>query len=228
MGYRTIVEEMNHEIIVNKSRFIGYVKPIASEEEAVEFIEQIKKKHWDATHNVPVYVLGENYTTQRYSDDGEPSGTAGVPVLEMLKKEHITDVVVVITRYFGGIKLGTGGLVRAYTQAAKETLNAVGVVDVDRYSLMSITCDYSAHGKIQNHLMNAYYMIENTVFQDVVRLTVYHKPEDEECFKKELMELTSGQADLSHVRDDMLAVEGKTYQVISEVESEVLDENVNK
>jgi len=123
-NYRTIHEYGVHEIIINKSRFIGYAKPVESEEDAIKFIEEIKFKHKDATHNVLAYVIGQNNNIQRYSDDGEPSGTAGIPILEVLKKENLRNVVVVVTRYYGGVKLGTGGLVRAYIKGAKIALEA--------------------------------------------------------------------------------------------------------
>lgn len=118
-SYRTIYEYGCDEFTEERSRFIGYAKPINSEEEAVEFVDEIKKKHKDATHNVWAYTVGPTMNIQRYSDDGEPQGTAGIPALEVIKKEDLRDVVVVITRYFGGIKLGAGGLVRAYTRGAK-------------------------------------------------------------------------------------------------------------
>ena len=122
--YKTLAKAGSDEIIIEKSRFIGYCAPVSSEEEALEFIEKIKKKHYDATHNVFAYVVGLDNNIQRYNDDGEPSGTAGVPILEVIKKEDLRNVVIVVTRYFGGIKLGTGGLIRAYTKGAKIALDA--------------------------------------------------------------------------------------------------------
>lgn len=214
MNYRTILNDAEHEIVVKKSRFIGHVKPINSEEEAQAFIEEIKKKHWNARHNVPVYVLGHKYDLQRYSDDGEPSGTAGIPILEMLKKEHITNIAVVITRYFGGIKLGTGGLVRAYTQSAKETLQKVGVVDVEEYTLLSIICDYSLHGKIQNFIMNDYYIVESTEFKENVVMRVYCKPADSVGVTQEMMEISNGLARVTKIRNDVLAVKEKEYIIV--------------
>lgn len=214
MDYRTILEDISGEISVNKSRFIAYIKPITTEIEATDFIEMIKKKHWDATHNVPVYVLGENYTTQRYSDDGEPSGTAGIPILEMLKNERITNVVVVVTRYFGGVKLGTGGLVRAYTSATKTALENAGVVDVEDYALMALKCDYVLHGKIQNFIMNEEYILESTVFQENVLMNVYCKARENEIFLNKVIEISNGQAEIEFVRNDLLAVNESGYQVV--------------
>ena len=128
-NFRTIHDYGCDEIIINKSKFIGYASPINSEDEAIEFINQIRKKHSDATHNVYAYVYGDNNSIQRYSDDGEPSGTAGMPVLNVIKLEDLRNVVVVVTRYFGGVKLGAGGLVRAYTKGAKIGLDNGIIVD---------------------------------------------------------------------------------------------------
>lgn len=213
MLYRTILGELSEEIIVNKSRFIAYIRPITTEDEAVEFIDFIKKKHWDATHNVPIFVLGENYTTQRYSDDGEPSGTAGIPVLEMLKKEKITNVVIVITRYFGGVKLGTGGLVRAYTASAKSVLDK-GLVDVEEYILTSIKCSYVLHGKIQNFIMNGEYLVEDTKFQENVEMFVYCRTLEFEMFNKNIVEISNGQIEVDQINKELLAVNNDGYIIV--------------
>ena len=130
VNYRTVFKYGQDEFIVKKSRFIGYCAPIKSEGEALEFIGKIKSKHRDATHNVYAYVLGDTSNTQRFSDDGEPSGTAGIPVLEVIKKEDLRNIIVVITRYFGGIKLGGGGLIRAYTKGAKLGIEAAKIITI--------------------------------------------------------------------------------------------------
>ena len=140
--YKTVEIENCDEFVEKKSRFIGYVKPVRTQQEAVDFISSIKSKHWDATHNVYAYVLREN-NIQRYSDDGEPSGTAGVPVLDVLKKEGLTDVCCVVTRYFGGILLGGGGLVRAYSHSAKIAVDAAGVAEMCSWSECKIQSDYT-------------------------------------------------------------------------------------
>ncbi|MED4161661.1 YigZ family protein, partial [Halalkalibacterium halodurans] len=127
-SYYTVKESGIHEISIQKSRFIAHLSRATSEEEAIEFIEQIKKEHWNATHNCSAYLIGENDQVQKANDDGEPSGTAGVPMLEVLKKRRLKDTVAVVTRYFGGVKLGAGGLIRAYGSAVSEGLNAIGVV----------------------------------------------------------------------------------------------------
>ena len=120
--YKTVFESGESTIIIEKSKFIGYSRHVETEEDALTFINEIKKKNKDATHNVSAYILGEKMNAQKYSDDGEPSGTAGIPILELMKKEELTNSAIVVTRYFGGIKLGAGGLVRAYSKSAKSTL----------------------------------------------------------------------------------------------------------
>lgn len=194
--YKTLLKYAHAEEIINKSKFIGYAKPIKSEEEATEFIEKIKKKHWNATHNVPVYLIGDNNEIQRYSDDGEPSGTAGVPILEMLKKEEIKNVVVVVTRYYGGIKLGTGGLVRAYTSAAKLAIKEAEIVEKVINNEYLIRIDYTLHGKIQNELINGEYIIKDTVYDDKVNIYVYCKPGESDKLISKITDISSAQAEI--------------------------------
>ena len=140
-SYKTVKHMATDEIVEKRSRFIADVKPVETEEEAVAFLEEIKKKYWDARHHVYAYILEEN-NIQRYSDDGEPAGTAGVPVLDMIKKEGLTNLIVVVTRYFGGIKLGAGGLVRAYSKSVLETLSIAEIVDMELYEIFSFTFEY--------------------------------------------------------------------------------------
>lgn len=197
MAYKTVLNEADDIIFIEKSKFIGYIKPVETEAEAVAFIEQIKKKHWDATHNVPVYVLGEKYEIQRYSDDGEPSGTAGVPVLDMLKKENITNVCIVMTRYFGGVKLGTGGLVRAYTQTAKIALEAGEVVTKSSYLQFDVGFEYHYHGKILNAISDIdEVIVADTVFTDRVSMNLFVEPCCWESVREKLVELTFGNMDI--------------------------------
>ncbi len=211
--YKTLFEYGEAEDIINKSRFIGYAKPVNSEEEAIEFIEKIKKKHKDATHNVPAYVIGLNNEIQRYSDDGEPSGTAGVPILDMLKKEEIKNTVVVVTRYFGGIKLGTGGLVRAYTKAAKLAINEAKVVEKAFYKLFLIRLDYTLHGKVQNEIMNSEHIIKDTVYDDKVNMYVYCRPSDIDFFLNTIINLTSDKAQIEEKEEVYLTLlDGKIVE----------------
>ncbi len=194
IDYKTLLSFGEAEEVINKSKFIGYAMPINSEQQALDFIEKIKKKHWNATHNVPVYLLGEKNEIQRYSDDGEPSGTAGIPILEMLKKEEIKNVVIVVTRYYGGIKLGTGGLVRAYTNAAKLAINEAKVVERVVNELFLIRIDYTLHGKVQNELVNGEYIIKETTYDDKVNIFVYCREELSNKFVSRITDVSNGKA----------------------------------
>ncbi|MBY2229818.1 YigZ family protein [Clostridioides difficile] len=191
-NYRTLHEFGTDEIMIEKSIFIGYAKPIKSEEEALEFINEIKKKHKDATHNVWAYTVGKNMNIQRYSDDGEPQGTAGIPTLEVIKKEDLRDVAVVVTRYFGGTKLGAGGLVRAYTKGAKLGLEAGKIIYKVMYQEVKVKIDYTQLGKVQNELMNLGYFIKDTVYEDNVEIVVYSRLEDVEKLSEKMIDITSG------------------------------------
>lgn len=192
--YKTIFQYGEAEHIIEKSRFIGYAKPVENEEDALAFVEEIKIKHKNATHNVPVYIIGEKDAIQRYSDDGEPAGTAGVPILDMLKKEEIKNTAIVVTRYFGGIKLGTGGLVRAYTATAKLALQQAKIIEKVLYDVVSIKIDYTLLGKVQNELIVKEYSIKETIFEDTVSLSVYVTVEQSTQLINSITNLTSGKA----------------------------------
>ena len=196
-NYKTLHKFGVDEYIVEKSTFIGYAKPIKTEEEAVEFINEIKKKHKDATHNVWAYTVGESMNIQRYSDDGEPQGTAGIPTLEVIKKEDLRDVVVVVTRYFGGIKLGAGGLVRAYTKGAKVGIEAGIVIEKVKYTEVKIKIEYTQLGRIQNEIMNLGFKVKDTIYSEDVELIVYSKIEDVQSLTDRMIDITSGTADVS-------------------------------
>ncbi len=194
--YKTLHEFGMDEITIEKSTFIGYAKPIKSEEEAIEFINEIKKKHKDARHNVWSYTVGKNMNIQRYSDDGEPQGTAGIPTLEVIKKEDLRDVVIVVTRYFGGIKLGAGGLVRAYTKGAKIGIEAGQVIQKVLYKEVSIKIDYTQLGKVQNEIMNMGYFIKDTVYEDNVEIIVYSRSNEVENIITKITDITSAKAEI--------------------------------
>ena len=147
MQYRTIRAAASAEFVEKRSRFIGYISPVTTQQDAIAFIDSIKSKHWDATHNVPAYII-RNGNICRFSDDGEPQGTAGMPALNVLQKEELTDCVLVVTRYFGGILLGGGGLVRAYSHAAKIAVDAGGIVTRAECSIVKIRCDYTFYGRL--------------------------------------------------------------------------------
>ena len=204
--FKTVCREDEASLTIEKSRFISYVRPVKTVEEAEAFISEIRSRHRDATHNVPVYVLGEHFEIQKYSDDGEPSGTAGVPVLQMLVKEGITDTAVVITRYFGGIKLGTGGLVRAYTGTAKEALKAAGIAEVKDMHVMNVRIEYTHHGRAESLSAKKSFEIRNTVFTDKVTLEVVCEPEAADDVKKQFDEITAGTAVYSDEREELLYV----------------------
>lgn len=197
--YRTIHKYGEDEIIINKSRFIGYAQPISSEEEALDFIEKIKSKHRDATHNVYAYVLGASSNVQRFSDDGEPSGTAGIPALEVLKKEDLRNVVVVVTRYFGGIKLGGGGLIRAYTRGAKIGIDAGIIVDKVLHHKLRVKISYNLYGMVENYLINKGISIEDVKYDEAVNIYIYVKYSQIDYFEKTITDLTSGDCQIDYV-----------------------------
>ncbi len=202
--YRTIKDYGEDEVIINKSRFIGYATPISSEEDALVFIDMIKTKHRDATHNVYAYVFGPDSNIQRFNDDGEPSGTAGIPVLEVIKKEDLRNVCVVVTRYFGGTKLGGGGLIRAYTKSAKISLDAGRIVDMTLHTELSIEIDYTLFGKIENYLSNSGYKAEDMIYKEKVEIHVYVMNSKLEGFIKDLMNLTNGCANITSLEEKHL------------------------
>lgn len=195
--YFTVKDYGFNSIIVKKSEFITYVKHIITETEAVEFIESIKKKHWNATHNCSAYVVGENDKIQKASDDGEPSGTAGKPILEVIKKMELKDTVIVVTRYFGGIMLGAGGLIRAYGTAAKEGILKTGIIERVLYRKVHVVIDYSWYGKIENEMNCRGYSIYETTFLENVSVTIPAIDGEEEQLKKLIMNLTNGQAEVT-------------------------------
>ncbi len=189
--YKTITKNCSAEISVQKSRFLTFAKPVSDEITAKAFIEEIRKTHWRATHCVPAYLIGHPYSIERYSDDGEPSGTAGVPILAMLKGEQITDICLVVVRYFGGIKLGTGGLVRAYTAAAKSAI-IEQLVTVDRYCRFECNYDYHYHGKIEYLLKNIAAHITKSEFAESVTLQFFVANTEEKSVIEQLKEITGG------------------------------------
>ena len=190
--YRTAADYCEREQIIEKSRFIGYIMPVETREEAEEFIAEIRSMHKAATHNVPAYVIGEKAELQWASDDKEPSGTAGAPILHMLAGEEVTNVVVVVTRYFGGIKLGTGGLVRAYSSTAKLALEGAGIAEVKENDILRFGIGYTYYGKLKNGEKDGIFTIEDAVFEDDVKLVLRCDPADTESVRKMLSELTGG------------------------------------
>ena len=186
-NYLTVDKQSDYTFIEKKSRFIGYIKPCQTENEAIDFINTIKKKHSDARHNVYAYVLREN-NKQRYSDDGEPQGTGGLPVLEVLTKKGLTDVCVVVTRYFGGILLGTGGLTRAYSEGCKGAVKQSGIVEMSECDCFFVECDYGFYNTLQSLFIKFDVQIENSQFSDTVQLDCYIKTEKFNKLTEELNE----------------------------------------
>ncbi len=208
--YKEVYHGGEGEISEKKSRFIATVHPVKTEEEAVSFIETIKKKYWDATHNCSAFVLGLRSEVTRCSDDGEPGGTAGRPMLEVLLGEEIRNVAVVVTRYFGGTLLGTGGLVRAYGRAVKEGLSQCDIIEKTFALRLRITTDYNGIGKIQYILGKNGYATLSTDYTDQVTLEALIPYSEISHAKVELTEATNGQAQLEDIDELYYAViEGK-------------------
>ena len=195
-GYKTVAREAADEFVEKKSRFIGYAKPVTTEAEALAVIAARKKQFWDAKHNVWAYVLRSGAV--RCSDDGEPQGTAGVPVLDVLQKAGITDCVVVVTRYFGGVLLGAGGLVRAYSHGAALGVAAAEPVQMRPCTVMTVTCDYSRYGGVQG-LLASEGQLGETDFGEVVTLTVTLPDERVQPCQAALTELSAGQLQLTEI-----------------------------
>lgn len=196
--YRTVEFEADDYFIEKKSRFIGYVKPVKTADEAVEFINSIKSKHWDATHNVYAYVLRDN-NIQRYSDDGEPSGTAGVPMLDVLLKENLVDVCVVGTRYFGGTMLGAGGLVRAYSHTSKIAVTAGNIITMAQCAVMSVSVDYSFYEQMNILLSEFNANIEATDFADNVTITFSIRENLQQPLQDKLTDVSNAKYSLQYI-----------------------------
>lgn len=196
--YRTVKGFGTAEIEINKSRFITYVNRAETEQAAIEFIDKISKQHWDATHNCSAYIIGEHDQHQKANDDGEPSGTAGKPILEVIKKSALKDTVVVVTRYFGGIKLGAGGLIRAYGKAAGQGLQAAGIVERTLYTKVVAVTDYTFLGKLENELRNLDYIIHNMSYTDKVALTILAEKGYEPMLETRLLEWTAAQVSITY------------------------------
>ncbi len=208
MNYFTISKPASDSFIEKKSEFIGYIAPVKTNDEAVAFINQIKAMHRKARHNVYAYILRED-NISRYSDDGEPQGTAGVPVLEVLQKRGLTDVCVVVTRYFGGILLGGGVLLRAYSHAASIACDAAQIMDMRLCHRLTIKTDYNLYGKINYILPNFDVITVNSDFADAVTLEILVMSEKLDALRKELTEVTNNSAevtDLGELYDDFSSV----------------------
>nr|WP_297884993.1 YigZ family protein [uncultured Blautia sp.] len=204
--YKTVLEGGVGEITEKKSRFIATVRPVKSEEEALAFLEETKKKYWDARHNCFVYSVGLNREYTRCSDDGEPSGTAGRPMLDVILGEDIYNVAVVVTRYFGGVLLGTGGLVRAYSKAVQEGLEASRIIEKRHGIALKVTTDYTGIGKIQYIAGERNIPILDSEYTDKVVLELLIPSENVEGVQKAITESTNGRARMEKDRELYFAV----------------------
>ena len=200
-SYKIVYKGGEGEIVEKKSRFIAYVKPVDTEEEANDFIESIKKKNWDARHNCSAVVIGENNEFSRCSDDGEPASTAGKPMLEVLINEEIHNVAVVVTRYFGGVLLGTGGLVRAYQGAVKEGLAASVIVEKQKGAKYKIKTDYNGIGKLQYIIASLNIFTINTEYTENVDIEVMVNSNIEKAFVDKVVEGTNGKAKIAKLEE---------------------------
>ena len=192
MSYITIRDFGEDRFEEKKSEFIGYAKRVESEEEAKEFINEIKSMHKQATHNCSAYVIGEKMNIQRYSDDGEPQGTAGIPILEVMKKSNVTDCAIVVTRYFGGILLGAGGLTRAYTKGASIAIKSAGIVEKVNGLKLSFELDYDLFGKVQYICGQNSWHIEDTEYTDKVVVHILCEESISDTIESEIIESTNG------------------------------------
>ncbi len=203
--YRTVEIASDDFFVEKKSKFIGYAKPVKTVDEATDFIASIKSKHWDATHNVYAYILREN-NIQRYSDDGEPSGTAGVPMLDVLLKENLVDVCVVGTRYFGGTLLGAGGLVRAYSHTSKIAIEAAHIITMAECDVMSVAVDYSFYERMNNLLSDFSANIKDTMFADNVKIVFSLKKDRVEPLSDKLIDISNAKYTLEYISSEFAKV----------------------
>lgn len=201
MKYYSVLKYSEAEHVIEKSKFITYTTPVKTEEEATSFISKIKKQNYNATHNVSAYVIGEKSDIKRYSDDGEPSGTAGMPALDTLLKKGITNICVVITRYFGGIKLGTGGLVKAYTESTKLGVEASQLIEFRELMKYKITSSYELFSKVQYKLQNSPVYIKDIEYMENVSINIYFEEENKKILE-ELIDLTASNVDLEELPNE--------------------------
>ena len=204
INYKTIQGSSEALYEISKSRFLCFAAHAETEAQAQNFIAQLRKTHWEARHCCSAYILGEHGILQKADDDGEPSGTAGKPILEVLKKQHLSDVVIVVVRYFGGIKLGAGGLIRAYGKAATLGLQAAEIVTRTLFRRISVTIEYSLLGALENHLHQNELRVEDKIYSDKVSLLLLLPMEDTEKIEQELLNLTA--ANCSIKEEDLVYI----------------------
>lgn len=198
MEYKTIARRCEARFIEKKSEFIGYLCPVQTEEQAVAFIEEIRAMHRKATHNCYAYILREN-NAARHSDDGEPGGTAGVPIYEVLRKEGLTDVCCVVTRYFGGVLLGAGGLVRAYTKGAKDAVDAAQIKCMTEAVKLAVTVDYGLYGRLAQVFADFDARVEDERFADNVRIVLHIRAENSQKLTDKLVDVCNGAVSVEEI-----------------------------
>ena len=197
MEFRTIKEDGQVQEEIKKSRFICHIKRVTTEEEARNFIQAVKKEHYKATHNCSAFILGEQSEIKRSSDDGEPSGTAGVPMLGVLENHQLTNVCAVVTRYFGGIKLGASGLIRAYAGNVALAIKEIGIVHIKEQLGLRIALSYSQYQELPNFLKANHLQEQDTSFTEQVQTTIFVDKDDKESVIEELIELFNGKVDIT-------------------------------
>lgn len=198
MEYKTIARRCEARFIEKKSEFIGYLCPVQTEEQAVAFIEEIRAMHRKATHNCYAYILREN-NAARHSDDGEPGGTAGVPIYEVLRKEGLTDVCCVVTRYFGGVLLGAGGLVRAYTKGAKDAVDAAQIKCMAEAVKLAVTVDYGLYGRLAQVFADFDARVDDERFADNVRIVLHIRAENSQKLTDKLVDVCNGAVSVEEI-----------------------------
>ena len=192
--YRSVLEQVSAEDLINKSKFIANTKHVLSEEEAIAFINEMKDKYKDATHNVSAYIINSNIPTKRYDEDGEPQGSSARPILSVMEMEGLSNIVCVVTRYFGGIKLGVGGLVRAYSGAFKKSIEGQ-IYDYGSFLKYKLTFPYAEFDKIKNYLSHTVYDLDNLEYMENISADIYIKEEDSEEFLETLKNLSKRELD---------------------------------
>lgn len=197
MEFRTIKEDGQVQEEIKKSRFICHIKRVTTEDEARNFIQAVKKEHYKATHNCSAFILGERSEMKRSSDDGEPSGTAGVPMLGVLENHQLTNVCAVVTRYFGGIKLGAGGLIRAYSSNVALAIKEIGIVHIKEQLGLRIALSYSQYQELPNFLKANHLQEQDTSFTEQVQTTIFVDKDDKDSIIEELIELFNGKIDIT-------------------------------
>ena len=203
-AYKTLIRQGEDSFIINKSRFIGYGCPCETEDAALAFLAEIRTRHRDATHNCYAYIVGANMGVMRYSDDGEPGGTAGMPIIEVMKARGVTNACVVVTRYFGGVLLGAGGLVRAYSQGAAAAINACGVGMMHPTARYLMEIPYPMLGRMEHFLKSEPIIVEDKSYTDVISFTLIVREADEDGFLRRLTDMSEGRVEPLRVEEIML------------------------